>query len=171
MRSERKSDSGEKAKITGALLRDPGHFLALGLGSGLLPRAPGTWGSLAAIPLYYLLALLPAPAYLAVLALSFLLGIWLCGRAARAMGVHDHGSIVWDEFVGVWITLAGQPLNIGWVLLGVLLFRLFDIIKPWPIQWLDRRVAGGLGIMLDDGVAGLVALLLLSLFRRYFNLP
>ena len=171
MRDGRENPAGEAATVSRALLRDPGHFLALGLGSGLLPRAPGTWGSLTAIPLYYLLALLPAPAYLAALVLSFLLGVWLCGRTARAMGVHDHGSIVWDEFVGVWITLAGQPLNIGWVLLGVLLFRVFDIIKPWPIQWLDRRVAGGLGIMLDDGVAGLVALVLLSLLRRYFSLP
>jgi len=154
-----------RAGLPAGFLKDPGHLLAFGLGSGVLPKAPGTWGSLAAVPIYYGLVWLPRPSYLIVVLAAFVLGIWLCGRSSRALGVHDHGGIVWDEFVGVWITLAAQPVDPMWVLLGLVLFRVLDIIKPWPIRWLDRRVHGGMGIMLDDAVAGLAALALLSVAR------
>ena len=137
--------------------RDPVHFLAFGFGSGLARKAPGTFGTLAAIPLYLLLAGLPIAGYTLAVALAFLLGIWLCGRASADLGVHDHPGIVWDEFVGLWVALWAVPLDWLWLLLGFGLFRLFDILKPWPIGPLDRRVSGGFGIMIDDIVAGLMA--------------
>jgi len=142
--------------------RDPWHFLAFGLGSGTLPKAPGTWGSLLALGFLPALQLLPAWSYLALLVAASLFGIWLCGRVARELGVHDHEGIVWDEFVGIWITFWLAPTGLGWVLLGFLLFRLLDILKPWPIGWLDRHLEGGLGIMLDDVLAGICAWALLQ---------
>lgn len=136
----------------------PVHFLAFGFGSGLLRPAPGTWGTLMGVPFYLLLAQLPSLAYLGVVLLAFVAGVWLCDRSAHALGVHDHPGIVWDEFVGLWITLFAAPSGWAWLLLGFLLFRLFDAAKPWPIRWFDRRVPGGFGIMLDDVLAGLFAL-------------
>ncbi|MCB1860557.1 MAG: phosphatidylglycerophosphatase A [Gammaproteobacteria bacterium] len=134
---------------------NPVHLLAFGLGAGAFPRAPGTAGTLAAVPLYLLLQQMPGGLYLLLVLLLFLLGIWLCGRTSRDLGVHDHGGIVWDEWVGLLVTMWLAPVGWGWLCTGFLLFRLFDILKPWPIGWLDRRVGGGLGIMLDDLIAGL----------------
>ncbi|BEU02352.1 phosphatidylglycerophosphatase A [Agarivorans sp. OAG1] len=138
-------------------LRNPLHLCALGLGSGLAPKAPGTFGTLAAIPLYLLLAPLPVWAYVAVLLVSFVFGVWCCQKASDAMGVHDHGAIVWDEFVGYWITMFMVPLSPLNVLLGFILFRFFDVLKPWPIKILDKKVHGGFGIMIDDVLAGVFA--------------
>lgn len=151
------TDATPKIDIPVALLRDPGHFLALGFGSGLIPRAPGTAGTVVAIPLYLLCVPLPLWVYGTVLLLAFLLGIYICGRTARTLGVHDHPGIVWDEVVGYGLTMAWAPAGWGWVLLGFIAFRLFDILKPWPIRVMDRRLGGGLGIMLDDVLAGLAA--------------
>ncbi len=137
---------------------NPVHFLAFGFGSGLAPFAPGTFGTLAAVPLYLLLAPLSLPLYLVVVGLAFVAGIWICGKAGDALGVHDHGGIVWDEFVGLWITMIAAPAGWVWIALGFLLFRLFDIWKPWPIRWADQQLGGGLGVMLDDVIAGLYAL-------------
>ncbi len=145
-------------KIPKRFLRDPGHCLALGFGSGLAPKAPGTFGTLAGLLVFLLLPELALPGYLLVVVISFVLGVWLCERCSRALGVHDHGGIVWDEFVGLWIALIAVPSGWVWLVLGFVLFRLFDIWKPQPIRWLDQRVQGGLGIMLDDVVAGLYAL-------------
>lgn len=139
-------------------LKQPVHFLAFGLGSGAMARAPGTWGSLAAIPIWYAFAWLPAIAYWLVVLVAFLVGIWLCGKTAEDLKVHDHGGIVWDEFVGMWIALGLFPDHIYGVLMAFALFRLFDVVKPWPINWLDERLPGGLGIMVDDVVAGFMAL-------------
>jgi phosphatidylglycerophosphatase A len=139
------------------VLQNPVCFLAFGFGSGLAPKAPGTFGTLAAVPLYLLFAKLPLTAYLAITLLMFLIGVWLCGRCEQILGVQDHSGIVWDEFVGLFITLAGAPVSPAAVIAGFSLFRLFDILKPWPICWLDRQVHGGLGIMLDDAAAGLGA--------------
>lgn len=152
-------------EIARSILRNPVHLLAFGLGSGLAPKAPGTFGTLAAVPLYLLLAQLPLPIYLLVLVLAFGLGIWLCDKTARDLGVHDHGGIVWDEFVGFWLTMVAAPAGWLWILLGFLLFRLFDILKPFPINWFDRRIKGGMGIMLDDALAGSFAWLVLQLLR------
>lgn len=167
MKSVNQDKTKQAVPLPPGFLKDPGHLLAFGLGSGALPKAPGTWGSVVAVPIYYLLWVwLPASAYVVMLFLTFLVGVWLCGRTSRALGVHDHGGIVWDEFVGVWITLATQPVSPLWVLAGLVLFRIFDIAKPWPIRWLDRKVHGGLGIMLDDVLAGLVALALVAIAQH-----
>lgn len=139
------------------LLRSPTLMLAFGFGSGLSPKAPGTMGTLAAIPLWWLLAQLPLASYLMVVLVSAIIGIYICGAAAKTLGVHDHGGIVWDEFVGFWIAMAALPVTWTSVILGFVLFRLFDILKPWPISWLDKKVSGGFGIMIDDVIAGLAA--------------
>ncbi|GMR20908.1 MAG: hypothetical protein BMS9Abin36_1506 [Gammaproteobacteria bacterium] len=118
-------------------------------------------GTLVAVPVYLLIAGLPLIVYLIVVLLSFIAGVLICGRTARDMGVHDHPAIVWDEFVGLWVALIYVPLSWWSVALGVALFRLFDIWKPQPIRWLDRHVGGGLGIMVDDVLAGIYALVAL----------
>jgi len=143
------------------------HWLAVGFGSGLAPKAPGTFGTLAAIPLYLLLSMLPTGGYLLAILLCCIAGVWICDRSASDFGVHDHPAIVWDEFAGYLITMALLPLSVLNILLGFALFRLFDILKPWPIGWLDKRVEGGLGIMLDDIVAGLMALGAMQLVQIY----
>lgn len=141
---------------------NPVHFLAFGCGSGTAKKAPGTFGTIAAIPFYLLLQYLDAPIYLLVLVLTALLGIYLCGKTSRDLGVHDHSGIVWDEFVGYWITMWCAPFSWLYILLGFILFRLFDIWKPWPISWVDKHVHGGFGIMLDDVLAGVFALIALQ---------
>ncbi len=138
-------------------LRQPVHALALGFGSGLAPKAPGTFGTLAALPLYWLLSGLPLAAYIAVVVVAAVVGVWICDRSAKDLGVHDHPAIVWDEFVGFWITMIAAPVSWVSVILGFALFRLFDVLKPWPISWLDKHVSGGLGIMVDDILAGVIA--------------
>ena len=146
--------------------RDPVQFVACGFGSGLAPVAPGTFGTLVALPLWWLLQPLPLVAYLGLVVVLAALGVWLCDRAASRLGVHDHPAIVWDEIVGYLVTMVAAPA--GWLpmLLGFVLFRAFDIVKPWPIRWFDRKVHGGLGIMLDDLVAGLFAALVLQIILR-----
>ena len=139
------------------------HLLAFGFGSGCSPKAPGTMGTLLAVGIYLPLAQLPLPLYLGVLAVVILLGIWLCDRGANDLGVHDHPGIVWDEIAGFLLTMVAAPAGGLWIIVGFALFRLFDIWKPWPIRWLDRRVGGGWGIMLDDLVAGVFAALCLQL--------
>ena len=143
--------------VTTALLKSPAQLLAFGFGSGLSPKAPGTAGSLAALPLYYLLTMLSLPAYVTVVSIAGIAGIWICDRASRELGVHDHPGIVWDEFVGMWIAATALPADPLWLAFAFLSFRFFDIIKPWPVSWLDRNVRGGFGIMIDDVAAGLLA--------------
>ncbi len=147
-----------RLKLSPSLLKDPIHFLALGFGSGLFPKAPGTAGTLMAIPLYLLLEPLSWPIYLTVVLITAVVGIVICDISAKRMGVHDHPGIVWDEFVGYWITMFLAPAGWLWIAVGFVLFRIFDILKPWPIRWLDRHVTGGFGIMIDDVLAGLFAL-------------
>ncbi len=149
-------------KIPVSLLKNPVHLLSLGFGSGLAAKAPGTFGALAALPFWYALQFLPPVYYVLVLILAFALGVYLCGATADALGVHDHGGIVWDEFVGLWIALFMVPMHFGWIALGFALFRLFDIWKPWPIRLLDAKVHGGFGIMIDDVLAGIYAYLVLQ---------
>jgi len=141
----------------------PVHWLAFGFGSGLAPKAPGTFGTLAALPIFWLIQDWPLLWYLVWLLATFAVGVYLCDRCARDLGVHDHPGIVWDEMVGYWLTMLMAPKGWLWMLVGFVYFRIFDIAKPWPIGWADRRVHGGLGIMLDDVLAGLYALLLLQL--------
>lgn len=137
--------------------RRPHHWIAFGLGSGLSPWAPGTVGTLAAIPLYLLLAPLPLAAYLIVLALLASIGVWACEQTARDLGCEDPSSIVWDEFVGYMLTMTAAPAGWVWVLAGFAAFRLFDIWKPWPIRAAEAVRPPGVGIMLDDLLAGALA--------------
>jgi len=142
----------------------PIHLLAFGLGAGKFPWAPGTAGTLVAVPLYYF-SLMPLPLWdylLAVIGL-FVLGVALCHVTARNLGVHDHPGIVFDEIVGFLVTMAAAPAGWVWLVFGFALFRLFDIWKPWPIRAIDRGVGGGLGIMLDDVQAGIYAWLVIQL--------
>ncbi|MBL4671530.1 MAG: phosphatidylglycerophosphatase A [Arenicella sp.] len=151
-------------------LSNPVHFLALGFGSGLIKPAPGTWGTLAAVPLYLLIVSFVSTssyAYFGIILFSFVIGIYLCGKTAADAGVHDHGSIVWDEIVGFFITMALLPVTWQNVVLGFILFRLFDIVKPWPIKLLDKHVHGGFGIMIDDVLAGVFAWVLLFFAQPY----
>lgn len=143
--------------------RRPHHWIAFGFGAGLSPLAPGTVGTLAAIPLYLVLQALSPLGYLLVLAVMFLVGLWACDKTARELGASDPGAIVWDEIIGFLVTMAQAPPGWIWILLGFILFRLFDILKPWPIGALDQRIKGGLGILLDDLVAGVMAWGLLQL--------
>ncbi len=148
-------------------LANPVHFLALGFGSGLSPLMPGTVGTLAAIPVVALMLLLPLSAYLGLTLAACLLGIWLCDKTATDMNVHDHPGIVWDEFAGLMVTMIAVPLGWQSLLAGFLLFRAFDILKPWPISYLDSHIHGGLGIMLDDILAGVMAAISLQLLLYY----
>ncbi|MEI7036483.1 phosphatidylglycerophosphatase A [Fulvimonas yonginensis] len=160
----------DRKKLTPAqrrrLLASPAGWIACGLGSGLAPVAQGTFGSLAALLPWLWLRTLSPSLYVAALALAFALGVWACNVAGRALDVDDHRSLVWDEFVGQWLALL--PLlwlpAPGWmVAAGFVLFRLFDVWKPWPIGWLDRHLKGGLGVMADDAVAGALAGIVLAL--------
>ena len=138
-------------------MKNPVHFLALGFGSGLVPVMTGTFGSLAAVPLLLLAMNLSLPSFIAVTLIASVVGIYLCGKTADDMQVHDHGSIVWDEIAGMFVTLLFLPITASTLILGFLLFRIFDILKPWPIGIIDKRLHGGMGIMLDDILAGAMA--------------
>ena len=146
------------------VLTDPVHLLAFGLGTGLAPFAPGTVGSLLGVLLAWLTLDLGLLAQIGVAAGLFVAGIWICGESARRLGIHDHGGIVWDEIAGMYVTLLVAPFTLSAWILAFLLFRAFDIVKPWPIRDLDHRLGGGLGIMLDDLVAALYAAILLALY-------
>ncbi|MDE0951872.1 MAG: phosphatidylglycerophosphatase A [Halioglobus sp.] len=145
------------------LLRNPVQFLAFGFGSGLSPWAPGTAGTLVAVPLYLLISSWSLLQYTGFIVLTALLGVWICGVASRQLKVHDHPGIVWDEFVGFWITMWAVPADWLWIVAGFLAFRVFDIVKPWPVSVLDRKVGGGFGIMIDDVLAGVMACLTLHI--------
>lgn len=152
------------ARQRAAVLSHPAGWIATALGAGLAPKAPGTAGSLLALlPWWFLLRGLPVGGYVAVLAGGFLLGVWACGVTGRRLGVHDHGALVWDEVIGMWLTLVVAPPQWWWMFVGFGLFRLFDIWKPWPVRVADRRVHGGFGVMLDDVIAGACALVVLQL--------
>jgi phosphatidylglycerophosphatase A len=145
-------------KVTaGRVFKDPVLLLAFGMGSGLMPRAPGTAGTMAAIPLYLWFSQYPWPVYLLLVLAVSVSGVWICQQASARLGVHDHPGIVWDELAGFLVTMIPATSSWIWVVAGFLLFRLFDIWKPWPISWADRTLRGGLGIMLDDLLAGAMA--------------
>ena len=147
------------------VLKDPVLFLAFGFGSGLVPRAPGTAGTLAAIPLYLWFSQYPLTIYLVLVFLVSVTGVWICRQASARLGVHDHPGIVWDEIAGFLITMIPASDSWIWMVAGFVLFRLFDIWKPWPIAWADRELKGGLGIMLDDVLAGGFAAVILFIVK------
>ncbi len=152
-------------KIT---IKTPWQFFASGFGSGMSPIAPGTMGTIAAIPFWYLFAtLLPTWGYIVMLIVTALIGIVICQKASDELGVHDHSGIVWDEFVGLWLTMLFAPVSWTAIILGFLIFRFFDVLKPWPIKVIDAQVGGGLGIMLDDILAGIFALITLQIVLHW----
>lgn len=150
-------------------LSNPWHLLAAGFGSGLSPIIPGTMGSLAAIPFWLLMYwLLPVWLCWFIILFGFVVGIVICQRTSDDMQIHDHGSIVWDEFIGMWMTLMVIPLvSWQWVLIAFVLFRFFDMLKPCPIGWFDRQVGGGLGIMLDDIIAAIFAMVIVAALAHW----
>lgn len=147
----------------GFITSHPAHFLSFGLGSGLSPVAPGTAGTLAAFPIYWLLVQwLNGAALLGLLALLFAVGVWACHRTGQALGVADHGGIVWDEIVAFMLVLYFTPLTWAWYGVAFGLFRLFDIWKPFPIRYFDRRLKNGFGVMFDDLLAAVYAVIVLQ---------
>ncbi len=158
----------DRAVLKKVALTSPSGLLAFGFGMGLSPVAPGTMGTLIAIPFTFALKSLGNPGFWIVLILLFLLGIGLCERVSHRLGVHDHGGIVWDEMVGYWLSVAFVPLQWRWLLAAFLLFRFFDIFKPWPIRQLDQRINGGFGIMLDDVVAAIFTMICLAILQSVF---
>jgi len=151
--------------IPEAVWRDPVYFMAFGLGSGTIPFAPGTFGTLLAIPFYLLLQPLSLTAYLTFVIAFIIFSSWISERVSRQIHEHDHPGMCIDEFAGFFVTMINAPHGCGWVLLGFLLFRLFDIWKPWPINIIDKKVHGGFGMVLDDIVAGIFAMIIIQILR------
>jgi len=149
-------------------MRHAAHAIATGFGAGRAPFAPGTFGTLLAWPAGWALGSAPAGPALGLVAALFVLGVWACGVTGRDLGVHDHGSMVWDEFVAFLLVLAIVPREIAWQAAAFVLFRAFDIVKPAPIRWFERRYTGGFGVMFDDLLAAGYTLLVLALARRFF---
>lgn len=149
------------------LFAHPAHFLAFGFGSGLAPKAPGTAGTLVTFPLYWALMGLPELYFWAVAGVFLVAGVWICDVAGKSLGIHDHGGIVWDEIAAFFCVLPfAPPTFLGW-LVAFALFRLFDIVKPFPIGWLDAKVKGGLGVMLDDVLAAVYAIACILVVRPW----
>jgi len=156
-------------KLARTVLTDPVHFLAFGFGTGLAPFAPGTFGSIPGLILFWLTLDFGLYVQLGIAVAMALAGVWICGESARRIGVHDHGGIVWDEIVGMYVTLFLAPVSVVGFVLAFVLFRIMDIVKPWPIRDLDHSMQGGLGIMLDDLLAALYAALLLALYGWFMT--
>ncbi len=142
---------------------NPLYFIAFGFGAGFAPFAPGTFGTLFAIPFYLLLRQLSLPYYLLVVLIIIGLTSWMCDYISRKTHTHDHPGMCIDEFVGYFVTMINAPHGVFWILLGFALFRLFDIWKPWPIRYLDKHVHGGFGMIIDDVVAGIFAMIIIQL--------
>lgn len=151
--------------VPDAVWRDPRYFIAFGFGSGAIPFAPGTFGTLLAIPFYLVLQPLPLWAYLSVVLAVILASAWLSDVISKEIQAHDHPGMNLDEFAGFFVTMINAPLGWPWVLLGFILFRVFDIWKPWPIDWIDEKIHGGLGMILDDVAAGIMAMIIIQLLR------
>lgn len=160
-----KTRAKESPPVPASVWQDPRYFFAFGLGSGAIPVAPGTFGTLMAIPFYLALAKLPLLAYVLFVILFIAASSWLSERLSREVNFHDHPGMCIDEFAGFFVTMIHAPVGIGWIILGFVLFRFFDIIKPWPIRLLDEKVHGGFGMILDDVVAGLFAMLIIQIIN------
>jgi phosphatidylglycerophosphatase A len=147
------------------VFRHPAHFIALGGGIGLVPVAPGTFGTLAAFPIFWLVAPLHPGLYLAGVVLLFAIGVWACDVTGRALGEPDAGAMVWDETVAFLFVLFFTPMTLYWQAFAFVAFRVFDIAKPQPIRYYERICKGGWGVMIDDILAAFYALLVLSVAR------
>ncbi|MGF7453971.1 phosphatidylglycerophosphatase A family protein [Pasteurella bettyae] len=164
-----KSFNSSSEALSRVTLRNPIHFFALGLGSGLLHPAPGTWGSFVAVIIgAFLLSFMGNTAFLIFTVASFFIGIYFCQKTSDDMGVHDHGAIVWDEFVAVWLVLLTVPaINWQWCLIAFVIFRLFDILKPFPIRYFDNKLESGFGIMIDDVLAAIYSIMVIWFIHQY----
>ncbi|WP_058534579.1 phosphatidylglycerophosphatase A family protein [Legionella saoudiensis] len=158
----------KQINLANRVWQDPIYFIAFGFGTGLMPKAPGTWGTLAAIPVYLLLMHCNPAIYLILTALAFILGVWVSDKVSKELGVHDYKGIVWDEVVGYLLTMFMAPHGFKWMLCGFILFRIFDIWKPQPIGYIDEKVKGGMGIMLDDVLAAIPAWIIMQLLAWSF---
>lgn len=148
--------------------KKPSYFIAFGFGSGALPFAPGTFGTLMAIPFYLALRLLPNSLYLLTLAIISIASMWLCNKISEEIGIDDHQGMCLDEFIGFFVTMYAAPPGVIWIVWGFILFRIFDIWKPWPIKQLDENVKGGFGMIFDDILAGIYAFIVLHLLHWLF---
>lgn len=151
----------QQSELSKRVFTDPRYLIGYGFGSGLLPWMPGTWGTLCAIPLYLLISYLPWWLYSLILIAFAIIAVWVSDVLSKEMGTHDDPGINIDEFIGYLVTMIAAPHSWLAVLLGFGYFRLFDILKPWPISWIDKNVGGGIGMLLDDVVAGIAAAILL----------
>lgn len=158
-----------QVSLTNRVWQDPVYFIAFGFGTGLMPVAPGTWGTLAAFPVYLLMLNTHWGIYLGLTLLAFILGVWVSDKVSKDLGVHDYKGIVWDEVVGYLLTMFLAPAGITWMITGFILFRIFDIWKPQPIRLIDKKVHGGLGIMLDDVAAAIPAWLIMQALAWSFT--
>lgn len=158
----------KQINLANRVWQDPVYFIAFGFGSGLMPKAPGTWGTVAAVPVYLLLMHCNPIVYLILTALAFILGVWVSDKVSNELGVHDYKGIVWDEVVGYLLTMFMAPQGFKWMLCGFILFRIFDIWKPQPIGYIDEKVKGGMGIMLDDVLAAIPAWIIMQLLAWSF---
>lgn len=150
-------------KLSSKVWQHPAYFIAFGFGSGLMPIAPGTWGTLAAMPVYLLIAGMSWESYLMLTLAAFILGVIVSNKVSSDLGIHDYSGIVWDEVVGYLLTMFLAPISAVWMVIGFILFRIFDIWKPQPIRFVDKHVHGGLGIMLDDVLAAVPAWIIMQL--------
>lgn len=155
----------------GFLSHHPVHLIAFGFGAGAIRPASGTWGTLVALPVCWLLPSVSTVLFVLFIIAAFFLGVWLCGVTGRDLGVDDHPGMVWDEMVGYWISIVALPTRWEWWLAAFVLFRVFDIFKPWPIGEFDRRVHGGLGVMADDAVAGVLTGVILFIASHWIVFP
>lgn len=155
--------------VSSRVWQDPAYFIAFGFGSGLMPMAPGTWGTLAAIPVYLIISSLSPVLYLFVVFVLFLAGVWVSNIVTNDLGVQDYSGIVWDEVIGYLLTMFCAPFGVIWMIIGFLLFRVFDIFKPTPICLVDKHIKGGIGVMLDDVVAAIPAFLILQTLAWIFK--
>lgn len=158
----------QSLKLANKVWRDPVYFFAFGFGSGLIARAPGTWGTLMAIPIYFLIAQQPILIYLLLTLLFFLFGIIISNKVTEDLAVCDYPGIVWDEIVGYLLTMAWFPMDFGLMILGIILFRIFDIWKPMPIRFVDQHLHGGFGVMFDDALAAIFAAGTMQIFIWIF---
>lgn len=152
--------------------RHPIYFIGFGFGSGAMPFAPGTFGTLMAIPFYLLCQSLPLMSYLMVVAILILVSSWICEYLSKQIEINDHPGMCIDELAGFFVTMINAPVGWPWVVLGFLLFRFFDIIKPWPIRLVDRNMHNGFGMVLDDVLAGVFSLSIIQMIAYlYFKTP
>jgi phosphatidylglycerophosphatase A len=155
--------TSSRPEVPDAIWQRPLYFFAFGFGSGAMPFAPGTFGTLMAIPFYLLFRPLPVFAYLIFVIAFVLVSSWASEKISKEINVHDHSGMCIDEFAGFFVTMINAPHGFYWILLGFILFRIFDILKPWPIYVVDEKMAGGLGMVLDDVIAGIYSCIIIQI--------